>query len=159
MFCFPHVTLSLVIHSMLLLSCHLSHHIHHITHHSSHHSSLITHHSSHHITHYITHHSSLITSLITHHSLLITLQDMWSLGILLYVILAGELPFDTNTLSQQILSASISFDTPLWRATSPEAKDLISRLVVVDPSQRLTVEQALQHPWIVNVCLTHTHHP
>ena len=113
--------------------------------------SLITSHSS--------HHSSLITSLITHHSLLITLQDMWSLGILLYVILAGELPFDTNTLSQQILSASISFDTPLWRATSPEAKDLISRLVVVDPSQRLTVEQALQHPWIVNVCLTHTHHP
>ena len=84
---------------------------------------------------------------------------MWSLGILLYVILAGELPFDTNTLSQQILSASISFDTPLWRATSPEAKDLISRLVVVDPSQRLTVEQALQHPWIVNASLTHTHHP
>lgn len=80
-----------------------------------------------------------------------TSQDMWSLGILLYVILAGELPFDTGTLSQQILSANISFDTPLWRAISPEAKDLISHLVMVDPSQRLTVEQALQHPWIVNV--------
>ena len=129
-----------------------------ITHH-------ITNHITNHITYHITHHCfyitliTVITSLITHHSSLITSQDMWSLGILLYVILAGELPFDTNTLSQQILSASISFDTPLWRATSPEAKDLISRLVVVDPSQRLTVEQALQHPWIVNVCLTHTHHP
>ena len=76
---------------------------------------------------------------------------MWSLGVLLYVILAGRLPFDTDTLSQQILSANVSFDAPLWQAVSPEAKDLISHLVVVDPSQRCTVEQALQHPWIVNV--------
>lgn len=106
------------------------------------------HNSPHHSPHIIT--SSHYSYHNSHH-ILTPSQDMWSLGVLLYVILAGRLPFDTDTLSQQILTANVTFDAPLWQAVSPEAKDLISHLVVVDPSQRYTVEQALQHPWIVNV--------
>ena len=78
--------------------------------------------------------------------------DMWSLGVLLYVVLAGQLPFDTNSLSQQIMNAEVNYQSPVWKGISAEAKDLINKLIVVDPSKRLTVEQALRHPWIQNVC-------
>ena len=76
---------------------------------------------------------------------------MWSLGVLLYVVLAGELPFDNNYLSQQILSADVQFRSPVWKTISNEAKDLIKKLIVKDPSKRLTIHQALQHPWVNNV--------
>lgn len=76
---------------------------------------------------------------------------MWSVGVLLYVILAGELPFGSSDLSQQILRAEISFEKPVWKGVSEMAKDLIHRLIVRDPSLRLTAEESLRHPWIVNV--------
>ena len=76
---------------------------------------------------------------------------MWSVGVLLYVILAGELPFGSSQLSQQILRAEVSFEKPVWKGVSEMAKDLIRRLIVRDPAQRLPAEEALQHPWIVNV--------
>ena len=76
---------------------------------------------------------------------------MWSVGVLLYVILAGELPFGSSQLSQQILRAEVSFEKPVWKGVSDMAKDLIRRLIVRDPAHRLTAEEALQHPWIVNV--------
>ena len=76
---------------------------------------------------------------------------MWSLGVLLYVVLAGELPFDNNYLSQQILSADVQLRSTVWKTLSNEAKDLIKKLIVKDPSKRLTIHQALQHPWINNV--------
>ena len=76
---------------------------------------------------------------------------MWSLGVLLYVVLAGELPFDNNYLSQQILSADVQFRSSVWKTISNEAKDLIKKLIVKDPSKRLTIQQAIQHPWINNV--------
>ena len=76
---------------------------------------------------------------------------MWSVVVLMYVILAGELPFGSSELSQQILRADVSFDKPVWKGVSEMAKDLIHRLIVRDPSLRLTAAESLQHPWIVNV--------
>lgn len=76
---------------------------------------------------------------------------MWSLGVLLFVVLSGSLPFNAESLSQQIMGAEISFQSPVWKGISAEAKDLITKLVVVDPAKRLTIDEALQHPWIQNV--------
>lgn len=76
---------------------------------------------------------------------------MWSLGVLLFVVLSGSLPFNAELLSQQIMGAELNFQSPVWKGISAEAKDLITKLVVVDPSKRLTIDQALQHPWIQNV--------
>ena len=69
----------------------------------------------------------------------------------MYAVLAGELPFDQNILSQQIREADVQFHGVVWSTISAEAKDLISKLIVKDPAKRLTVAQALKHPWIENV--------
>ena len=51
-------------------------------------------------------------------------------------------------LGLQVLSGNFCFDLPVWEGVSSEAKDLIVRLLVTDPSQRLTASEALLHPWI-----------
>ena len=76
---------------------------------------------------------------------------MWSVGVLLFVLLAGELPFGQTQLSQQIMQAEVSFEKPCWRGVSLMAKDLIGRLIVREPSKRLTASEALLHPWIRDV--------
>ena len=73
--------------------------------------------------------------------------DMWSLGVILFVLLEGNYPFNENTLSQQISSAQYSFQAPIWKRISSEAKDLIRQLLVIDPTSRLTAQQALQCKW------------
>lgn len=78
---------------------------------------------------------------------------MWSVGVLLYVMLAGKLPFTSSELSQQIMNAEVTFLDPIWRGVSDMAKDLISKLIVRDPKKRLTAVQALHHPWLFTVCI------
>jgi serine/threonine protein kinase len=77
--------------------------------------------------------------------------DMWSIGIVLYVLLSGAYPFAEDNLFHQIQSADYSFTSnSIWQTVSAEAKDLISKLIVVDPKQRLTAQQALLHPWFTS---------
>ena len=76
--------------------------------------------------------------------------DMWSMGVLLYILLCGFPPFyDENdaALFAQIQSGDFEFISPYWDPISPEAKDLVTRLLHIDPKKRLTVSQALAHPW------------
>eukprot|EP00756_Hemistasia_phaeocysticola_P037363 Hpha_TRINITY_DN16692_c1_g1::TRINITY_DN16692_c1_g1_i4::g.180253::m.180253/K08794/CAMK1; calcium/calmodulin-dependent protein kinase I len=77
--------------------------------------------------------------------------DMWSLGVILYVLLCGFCPFfDENTpaLFRAITQGNYSFPSPYWDDISEEAKELIRHMLVVNPQKRMTPEEALEHPWI-----------
>lgn len=77
--------------------------------------------------------------------------DMWAFGVVVFILLSGYAPFsdeNQDELVESVTTASISFDATYWTCTSPEAKDFISQLLTVDPISRLTVDQALRHPWV-----------
>ncbi|ORC86603.1 putative serine/threonine protein kinase, putative,protein kinase [Trypanosoma theileri] len=76
------------------------------------------------------------------------LADVWSCGVILFVMLAGYLPFDDENING--LFAKIErgeYRVP--RHFSPEARDLIAKMLTVDPSKRITVKDIIQHPWFV----------
>jgi len=79
--------------------------------------------------------------------------DMWASGILLYVLLSGRLPFAADSdaeLFKLIIDGDLVWKSPQFDTVSAEAKDLIGKLIVVDPDQRYTAKQALEHSWITN---------
>ncbi|XP_069940898.1 myosin light chain kinase A isoform X3 [Cherax quadricarinatus] len=77
--------------------------------------------------------------------------DLWSLGVVLFVSLAGYPPFysdDDGRLRYKIKNAVFNFNNSLWTEISDEAKDLITKLLVSEPSQRLDIEETLRHSWL-----------
>lgn len=77
--------------------------------------------------------------------------DMWSVGVILFILLSGYSPFDDENdavLFEKIKSGNYDADDPIWDHVSNSAKDLVARLLIVDASQRLSAKQALQHPWL-----------
>ncbi|KAA6403122.1 MAG: putative camk1 protein kinase [Streblomastix strix] len=84
--------------------------------------------------------------------------DLWSLGIIMYVLLCGYPPFfDINiaVMFDMIQKGVYEYESPDWDTISSSAKDLISKLLVVDPAKKFTVDQALQHNWFTKSLLTH----
>lgn len=82
-----------------------------------------------------------------------TQADMWSAGVILYIILCGFPPFydendDLGRLYKKIKRADYDMPSPYWDKISPDAKDLVKSLLVADPKRRLTAEKVLQHRWI-----------
>jgi len=77
--------------------------------------------------------------------------DMWSIGVITYILLCGFPPFYNEKLQllfEQIMRADYDFPVDYWSEISDNAKDFIRRLLVVEPSKRMTSEQALEHPWL-----------
>ena len=76
---------------------------------------------------------------------------MWSVGVIIYVSLVGYPPFieeDQRVLFRKIRLGEYCFYDDDWTDISEESKDLISKLLVVDPDHRCSAAKALNHPWI-----------
>jgi len=77
--------------------------------------------------------------------------DMWSIGVISFMLLSGEMPFSGKNEEQvirKLTSGSYTMKESLWHNVSSEAKDFVSKLIVVKPAGRLTAEQALGHAWV-----------
>jgi len=79
-----------------------------------------------------------------------TRADMWSVGVVIYVLLVGYPPFmeeKQQDLFRKIRSGEYEFEGEDWAEISEEAIDLIKKLLVVEPQERLTAVEALNQPW------------
>ncbi|KAL7837279.1 hypothetical protein SRHO_G00269900 [Serrasalmus rhombeus] len=81
--------------------------------------------------------------------------DMWSLGVIMYILLCGYPPFYSNHglaispgMKRRIRMGQYEFPNPEWSEVSEEAKQLIRMLLKTEPTQRMTITEFMNHPWI-----------
>lgn len=87
--------------------------------------------------------------------------DMWSLGVIIYILLCGYPPFYSEhpssrrtidrTMRRKIMNATYTFPSEEWQRVSESAKDIVKRLLCVDPFERMHVSDLINHPWIAEL--------
>eukprot|EP00357_Protocruzia_adherens_P031821 CAMPEP_0115000268 /NCGR_PEP_ID=MMETSP0216-20121206/16655_1 /TAXON_ID=223996 /ORGANISM="Protocruzia adherens, Strain Boccale" /LENGTH=584 /DNA_ID=CAMNT_0002365331 /DNA_START=756 /DNA_END=2510 /DNA_ORIENTATION=- len=80
--------------------------------------------------------------------------DAWSIGIITHLLLTGKLPFDSKNEKVTImrtLAAELDFERDEWRAISEDGKDLVDKLLKKRVDERITIEEAMNHPWFSNI--------
>ncbi|KAG4402373.1 hypothetical protein AAZX31_02G172200 [Glycine max] len=79
--------------------------------------------------------------------------DIWSAGVILYILLCGVPPFWAETeqgVAQAIIRSIVDFKREPWPKVSDNAKDLVKKMLDPDPKRRLTAQEVLDHPWLQN---------
>jgi calcium-dependent protein kinase len=77
--------------------------------------------------------------------------DMWSCGVIIYMVLSSHRPFyhkRRKVMIDRIMRVQYNFDKDYWKPVSDEAKDMINNLLVLDPKQRMDAAKALNHKWL-----------
>jgi len=80
--------------------------------------------------------------------------DMWGLGVITYILLAGYPPFydenkeDDTRLFEKVINVEYDFDDECWDEISDLAKNFIQKLLVRDPNERMTAKESLEHDWL-----------
>jgi len=79
--------------------------------------------------------------------------DIWSIGVLCYLLISGSNPFDSKKNNENILNRIIAgkfkFEGPVWDKVPKDCKEFIKKCLVVDPKKRATITDLLKHPWIL----------
>jgi len=84
--------------------------------------------------------------------------DMWSIGVITYILLCGFPPFYGDTVPEifeQIMEANFDYPEEYWGSVTKEAKDFINKLLVVDSDKRMSAVDALRHPWLAGGVASH----
>ena len=77
--------------------------------------------------------------------------DIWSCGVITYIILSGMPPFNGSTdqdIMKKVKLGKFSFSDPCWSSMSDSCKDFITQLLTLDASKRPSAEEILKHPWL-----------